>query len=148
MSQVSILNKKANFEFEILEKFTAGIVLTGTEIKSIRDGKATMSDAYCSFTGDELYVRNLHIAEYSHGTHYNHEPKRPRKLLLQRRELRKLLSKVKERGLTIVPLKLFLSSTGYAKIDIGLARGKKVYDKRESIKERDIKREQSRGRED
>lgn len=144
MSQVNIFNKKATFEFEILEKFTAGILLTGTEIKSIRDGKATMSDAYCSFTGDELYVRNLHIAEYSHGTHYNHEPKRPRKLLLQRRELRKLLSKVKERGLTIVPLKLFLSSTGYAKIDIGLARGKKIHDKRESIKERDQKREQSR----
>jgi SsrA-binding protein len=144
VSQVNIFNKKATFEFEILEKFTAGILLTGTEIKSIRDGKATMSDAYCSFTGDELYVRNLHIAEYSHGTHYNHEPKRPRKLLLQRRELRKLLSKVKERGLTIVPLKLFLSSTGYAKIDIGLARGKKIHDKRESIKERDQKREQSR----
>lgn len=145
MSSVNIVNRKANFEFEILEKFTAGIVLTGTEIKSIRDGKATMSDAYCSFTGDELYVRNLHIAEYSHGTHYNHEPKRPRKLLLQRRELRKLLAKVKERGLTIVPLKLFLSSTGYAKLDIGLARGKKIYDKRESIKERDLKRDKDRG---
>lgn len=144
MSQINILNKKATFEFEILEKFTAGIVLTGTEIKSIRDGKATMSDAYCSFSGDELFIRNLHISEYSHGTHYNHEPKRPRKLLLQRRELKKLHAKVKERGLTIVPVKLFLSGSGYAKVDIGLARGKKVYDKRESIKERDLKREQSR----
>jgi SsrA-binding protein len=144
VSQVNIFNKKATFEFEILEKFTAGLVLTGTEIKSIRDGKATMSDAYCSFSGDELFIRNLHIAEYSHGTHYNHEPKRPRKLLLQRRELRKLHAKVKERGLTIVPIKLFMSGTGYAKIDIGLARGKKTYDKRESIKERDMKREQSR----
>lgn len=148
MSQINILNKKATFEFEILEKFTAGIVLTGTEIKSIRDGKATMSDAYCSFSGDELFIRNLHIAEYSHGTHYNHEPKRPRKLLLQRRELKKLHAKVKERGLTIVPIKLFLSGTGYAKVDIGLARGKKVYDKRESIKERDLKREQSRSNAD
>jgi SsrA-binding protein len=143
----SILNKKATFEFEILEKFTAGIVLTGTEIKSIRDNKASMSDAYCSFSGDELFVRNLHIAEYSHGTHYNHEPKRPRKLLLQRRELRKLHAKVKERGLTIVPIKLFIPASGYAKLDIGLARGKKTYDKRESIKERDVKRQQARGEE-
>lgn len=147
MTQVNIQNKKANFEFEILEKFTAGVVLTGTEIKSIRDGKATMSDAYCSFAGDELFIRNLHIAEYSHGTHYNHEPKRPRKLMLQRRELNKLHAKVKERGLTIIPLRLFLGKSGYAKIDIGLARGKKVYDKRESIKERDMKREQSRSAE-
>lgn len=128
MQTINISNKKAYFEFEILEKFTAGLVLTGTEIKSVRNGKASMSDSFCSFTGTELYIRNLHISEYEMGTHYNHEPKRARKLLLQKRELRKLLNKVKEKGLTIMPLKIFLSSTGYAKVEIGLAKGKKVHD--------------------
>lgn len=144
MQTINISNKKAYFEFEILEKFTAGIVLSGTEIKSVRNGKASMSDAFCSFTGTELYIRNLHISEYEMGTHYNHEPKRARKLLLQKRELRKLLNKVKEKGLTIMPLKIFLSSTGYAKVEIGLAKGKKVHDKRDSIKEKDLKRESAR----
>lgn len=142
--QLNISNKKAYFEFEILEKFVAGMELTGTEIKSIRNGKANMSDAFCSFTGTELFVRNLHISEYELGTHYNHEPKRARRLLLQKRELRKLLTKVKEKGLTIMPLKIFLSSTGYAKIEIGLAKGKKVHDKRDSIKEKDLKRDMAR----
>lgn len=144
MEQIHISNKKAYFEFEILEKFVAGMVLTGTEIKSIRAGKANLSDAFCSFTGNELFVRNLHISEYELGTHYNHEPKRMRKLLLKKKELRKLLAKVKEKGLTIVPLKMFLSGTGYAKIEIGLAKGKKIHDKRDSIKEKDLKRDMAR----
>ena len=144
MEQIHISNKKAYFEFEILEKFVAGMVLTGTEIKSIRSGKANLSDAFCSFTGTELFVRNLHISEYELGTHYNHEPKRMRKLLLKKKELRKLLAKVKEKGLTIVPLKMFLSGTGYAKIEIGLAKGKKIHDKRDSIKEKDMKRDMAR----
>ncbi len=144
MQKLNIQNKKANFEFEILDKFTAGVMLTGTEIKSVREGKVNMSDAFCSFIQGELFVRNLHISEYSFGTHFNHEPKRMRKLLLQKKELRKLNSKVKEKGLTIIPLRLFMSDTGYAKIDIGLAKGKKIYDKRESIKEKDVKRDLSR----
>jgi len=144
VEQIHISNKKAYFEFEILEKFVAGMVLTGTEIKSIRAGKANLSDAFCSFTGNELFVRNLHISEYELGTHYNHEPKRMRKLLLKKKELRKLLAKVKEKGLTIVPLKMFLSGTGYAKIEIGLAKGKKIHDKRDSIKEKDLKRDMAR----
>ena len=144
MQQLNISNKKAYFEFEILEKYVAGMELTGTEIKSIRNGKANMSDAFCSFSGKELFVRNLHISEYELGTHYNHEPKRARRLLLQKRELKKLLTKVKEKGLTIMPLKIFLSATGYAKIEIGLAKGKKVHDKRDSIKEKDLKREMAR----
>jgi SsrA-binding protein len=141
---LNISNKKAYFEFEILEKFTAGIVLKGTEIKSIRNGKVNMSDAFCSFITSELFVRNLHISEYEMGTHYNHAPKRERKLLLKKKELKKLLAKVKERGLTIIPLRMFLGSTGYAKLDIGLAKGKKIYDKRDSIKEKDQKRDMAR----
>jgi SsrA-binding protein len=144
LQKVHIVNKKAGFEFELLEKYTAGIMLTGTEIKSVREGKVNMSDAFCSFTAGELFVRNMHISEYHLGTHYNHEPKRPRKLLLQKRELKKLLTKVKERGLTIVPVRLFIADTGYAKIEIALARGKKVHDKRDSIKEKDLKRDMAR----
>jgi len=144
VQQLNISNKKAYFEFEILEKFVAGMELTGTEIKSIRNGKANMSDAFCSFSGTELFVRNLHISEYEMGTHYNHEPKRARRLLLQKKELKKLLTKVKEKGLTIMPLKIFLSSTGYAKMEIGLAKGKKIHDKRDSIKEKDMKRDMAR----
>ena len=145
MQQLNISNKKAYFEFEILEKFTAGVALTGTEIKSIRNGKVNMSDAFCSFLSGELYVRNLHISEYEMGTHYNHAPKRERKLLLKKKELNKLLTKVKEKGLTIMPLKMFLSTTGYCKLEIGLAKGKKIHDKRDSIKEKDLKREMARG---
>lgn len=141
---IHIVNKKATFEFEILERFTAGIMLTGTEIKSVRQGKVNMSDAFCSFTAGELYVRNMHISEYELGTVYNHEPKRPRKLLLRKQELKKLNTKVKEKGFTIIPLKMYFSDTGYAKIEIGLARGKKLYDKRESLKEKDTKREMNR----
>ena len=138
---MDIQNKKAFFEYEILERFTAGIALTGTEIKSVRKGKASLSDAYCSFAGNELYVRNMHIAEYEQASFYTHEPKRARKLLLKKKELKKLLGKVKERGLTIIPLKMFLSKTGFAKLEIGLAKGKKIYDKRQSLKEKERKRE-------
>jgi SsrA-binding protein len=145
VQQVNIVNKKATFEFEIIEKFTAGIVLTGTEIKSIRLGKVNITDAFCSFMDGELYARNLHISEYAWGNIYNHEPKRSRKLLLKKKELKKLLTKVKEKGLTIIALKIFMSGTGYAKMDIALAKGKKIHDKRESLKEKDVKREMSRG---
>jgi SsrA-binding protein len=143
-TNLNISNKKAYFEFEILEKFEAGIMLTGTEIKSVRSGKVNMSDAFCSFIRGELFIRNLHISEYERGTHYNHEPKRERKLLLNKKELRKLNTKVKEKGLTIVPLRFFINSRGFAKVDIGLAKGKKIHDKRESIKEKDLRREMDR----
>lgn len=146
-SKISIKNKKAAFEYYILEEFTAGIQLTGTEIKSIRDGKASIQEAYCLFIDGELYVKNMHISEYSFGTHYNHEPKRDRKLLLNRRELRKLLVKVKERGFTIIPILLFINEKGLAKLTIGLARGKKLYDKRETLKKKDMKRDLERSKE-
>ena len=139
-SKIEIRNKKASFEYEFLENYTAGIVLTGTEIKSIRAGKASLVDSYCYFSGGELYVKNMHIAEYWWGTFNRHDPKRDRKLLLTRKELRKLARAVKEKGLTIVTRRLFISETGYAKLDIALARGKKEYDKRESIKEKDLRR--------
>jgi len=140
-NNINIKNKKAYFEFEILETFTAGIQLQGTEIKSIREGKAGLVDSYCQFFGGELYVKNMHIAEYFFGNLQNHEAKRERKLLLNKKELRKLDRKVRETGLTIVPLRLFLNEKGYAKIDVGLAKGKKIYDKRESLKENDSKRD-------
>ncbi|MBK9291007.1 MAG: SsrA-binding protein SmpB [Bacteroidetes bacterium] len=139
--RLSFKNRRASFEYFVIEKYIAGIVLTGTEIKSIRDGKVNLNDAFCSFTGHELYVRNMHIAEYSHGTYNNHEPKRDRKLLLNRRELRKLATKVKEKGFTIVPLSLFIDDNGRAKLEIALAKGKHHYDKREDLKSRDMKRE-------
>lgn len=141
---VTIRNKRASFEYFLVQEYTAGIQLTGTEIKSIRDGKASLADAYCSFSGNELYVRNMHIAEYTFGTHYNHDPKRDRKLLLTRRELKKLAVKVKERGFTIIPVLLFINEKGLAKLNIALARGKHSYDKRESLKERDHAREMDR----
>lgn len=143
-SNISIKNKKAFFEYEIIESFTAGIVLLGTEIKSIRAGRANLTDSYCQFVAGEMYVRNLHISEYELGTCNNHVAKRDRKLLLQRRELQKWQKKVKESGLTIIPLKLFINDKGLAKIEIGLCKGKKVYDKRESIKQRDAGREMDR----
>jgi SsrA-binding protein len=138
---VSIRNKKASHEYFLIQEFTAGLVLTGTEIKSIRDGKASIVDGYCSFTGTELFVRNIHIAEYVLGTHYNHEPKRDRKLLLNKRELHKLSVKVKERGFTIIPVLLFINEKGLAKLTIALARGKHSYDKRETLKQKDMQRE-------
>jgi SsrA-binding protein len=141
---IYIKNKKAYFEYHILDKYTAGIQLLGTEIKSIRQGKANINDAFCSFMNDQLYVRNLHIAEYSFGSFYNHEAKRDRILLLQKKELKKLKTRGEEKGLTIVPLALFISDRGFAKLEIALAQGKKAFDKRETIKERDTKIELSR----
>ncbi|HNW50198.1 MAG TPA: SsrA-binding protein SmpB [Prolixibacteraceae bacterium] len=141
---INIKNKKAFFEYEILESFTAGIQLQGTEVKSIREGKAGLVDSYCQFFAGELYVKNMHIAEYFFGNRLNHEAKRERKLLLTKKELRKLDRKVRETGLTIVPLRLFMNENGFAKLEIGLARGKKVYDKRESLKENDTRRDMDR----
>ncbi|MBS1530642.1 MAG: SsrA-binding protein SmpB [Bacteroidetes bacterium] len=139
-----IKNKKAYFEYTILDKYTAGIKLLGTEIKSIREGKANLNDAFCTFIDDQLYVRNLHISEYSHGSFYNHEAKRDRVLLLHKKELKKLQTRGAEKGLTIVPLAMFINERGFAKLEIGLAQGKKSFDKRETIKERDTKIEMDR----
>ncbi|MBQ0025118.1 MAG: SsrA-binding protein SmpB [Bacteroidales bacterium] len=142
---IEIKNKKAGFEYEFLEHFTAGIVLTGTEIKSIREGKASLVDAYCYFVGGELFVKNMNVAEYWWGSAFSRQdPKRDRKLLLTKRELRKLQRSVKEKGLTIVATKIFISENGYAKLNIALARGKREFDKRESIKEKDMRRDASR----
>ena len=143
-TQISIRNRKAEFEYFLLTKYTAGIVLTGTEIKSIRAGKASFSDTYCGFVNGELWLHNLHISEYLAGSYNNHEPKRERKLLLTKRELRKIQSKLNERGTTVVPTLLFVDERGYAKLEIALAKGKKMYDKRESIKEKDNRRSESR----
>ena len=144
MKSVDIRNKKASFEFSFLEKYVAGLVLTGTEIKSIRLGKANITDGFCVIQNGEIVVRNAEIAQYDKGTHYNHEPKRDRKLLLKKSEIRKLSTKMKDQGLTIVPLRLFISEDGWAKLEIALAKGKKLFDKREDIKKRDVQRETQR----
>jgi SsrA-binding protein len=143
---ISIKNKKAYFEYFLLEEFDAGLVLTGTEIKSIREGKASFVDSFCTFINGELFVRNLHISEYSMGTHYNHDPKRDRKLLLNYRELRKLETKTREKGFTIIPFLLFINEKGFAKLKIALAKGKHSYDKRETLKNKDVKREIERSK--
>ena len=143
-SDITIKNKRATFDYEISDRFTAGIQLFGTEIKSIRDGKAGLTDTYCTFLGDELWVKNMNISTYFFGTYNNHEPRRDRKLLLTRRELTKLLLATKETGFTIVPIKLFINEKGLAKLEIGVARGKKSYDKRQTLKEKDDKREMDR----
>lgn len=140
-SNILIKNKRATFDYEILERFVAGIQLFGTEIKSIRDGKAALTDTYCTFIKEELWVRNMHIATYFFGTYNNHEVRRDRKLLLTKREIRKLTRATKESGLTIVPTKLFINDKGLAKLEIGLAKGKKSYDKRHSLKEKEAKRD-------
>lgn len=137
---VNILNKRARFEYELLDKYEAGIVLTGTEIKSIRLSKASITESFCEFIEGELYIINMMIDEYKFGTFYNHKTKRERKLLLHRRELQKLGRKLKDAGNTIVPLKLYINEKGLAKLQIALARGKKLYDKRETIKDRENKR--------
>ncbi len=142
--KINIKNKRASHEYFFIQEYTSGIQLCGTEIKSIRDGKASIVDAYCTFTGNELFVRNMHIAEYTMGSHYNHEPKRDRKLLLKKRELKKLQTKSKDKGFTIVPTLLFINEEGRAKLNISLARGKHAYDKRESLKQKEIKREMDR----
>ena len=141
---INIKNKRATFDYVISDTYTAGIVLTGTEIKSIRLGKASLVDTYCVFTNDELWVKNMYVAEYFYGSYNNHTARRDRKLLLERKELRKLQQSVKNPGFTIVPTRLFINERGLAKLVIGLARGKHEYDKRESIKERDDKREMDR----
>ena len=144
-SKIQVTNKRASFDYEFLETYTAGIVLVGTEIKSIRSGKASLQDAYCYFdaTG-QLYVRGMNIAQYFWGSWGQHEPKRDRKLLLNKRELKHLRAADKQKGLTIVAVRLFVADNGYAKLFIALARGKKEYDKRQSIKEKDIRREMDR----
>ena len=142
---INIQNKKARFLYELIDKYTAGIVLTGTEIKSIRDSKASIAESFCEFNElGELFVINMTIEEYTYGTYYNHKPKAERKLLLNKRELKKLQKEVQNTGLTIVPLKLFINEKGYAKMDSALARGKKLYDKRETLKDRDNKRDLDR----
>lgn len=143
--QIEIRNKKASFEYFFLENYTAGLVLTGTEIKSIREGKVSLSDAYCYFNKNQLYVKNLNISKYDNGTYFNHDPLRERKLLLQKKELKKLLLKLNDVGLTIIPFRIFINESGLAKIEIALAKGKKLFDKRETIKEKDIRREKDRG---
>ena len=144
-NSVNIKNKKAKFEYEILDKYTAGIVLTGTEIKSIRDSKASISESFCEFNEqNELFVINMTIQEYVYGNYYNHKPKAERKLLLNKRELKKLEKEVNTKGLTIVPLRLFINEKGLAKLDIALAKGKKLFDKRDTIKDRDNKRDLAR----
>jgi SsrA-binding protein len=141
-NNINIRNKKARFDYEILDKYIAGIQLAGTEIKAIREGKASIADSFCEFNDrGELFVVNMFINEYSHGTHYNHLPKRERKLLLHKNELKKLRREVEKSGLTIVPLRVFISEKGWAKMEIALARGRKKYDKRQVLKERDIKKQ-------
>lgn len=141
VSNVNIKNRRATFDYLVTETFTAGIVLTGTEIKSIRQSKASLVDTYCTFIAEELWVKNMHVAEYFYGSYNNHTTRRDRKLLLERKELRKLKQAVKTPGFTIVPMRLFINEKGLAKLVIALARGKHEYDKRQSIKERDDKRE-------
>jgi SsrA-binding protein len=143
-NDINIRNKRAGFEYELLDKYIAGLVLKGTEIKSIKEGKVNLQDGYCYFNNGELFAKGISITPYAQGTHYNHEAGRERKLLLKRQELRKLEAKVSEKGLTLVPVRLFINDRGFAKLEIALARGKKIHDKRDSIKERDIKRELSR----
>jgi SsrA-binding protein len=141
---INIKNRKARFEYEILDKYVAGIKLAGTEIKAIRQGKASIAESFCEFQNHELFVINMHVEEYSHATHFNHNPKSERKLLLQRRELRKLEKEVKNSGLTIIPLRVFINDRGLAKMQVALAKGKKLYDKRETIKDRESKRKLDR----
>ncbi|MEX2235479.1 MAG: SsrA-binding protein SmpB [Cyclobacteriaceae bacterium] len=141
---VNIKNRQASYEYELLDKYIAGIVLTGTEIKSIREGKINLQDGYGYFNNGELFVKGVNITPYAQGTHYNHEATRERKLLLKRSELKKLEARSEEKGLTIVPTRLFINDRGFAKMEIALGRGKKMHDKRDSIKERDAKRELDR----
>lgn len=143
---INIKNRRAKFEYEFLEKFTAGIQLTGTEIKSIRAGKASIVEAFCFVNNDELFIKNMFIAEYEEGSYNNHEPRRNRKLLLNRNEIDKLVKKKKDVGLTIIPINLFINGKGYAKIDIALAKGKKLYDKRQDLKSKDDKRSMDRAK--
>ena len=141
---MEIKNRQAYFEYFIDDKYLAGIILTGTEVKSLREGKANFNDSYCIFQKGELWIRSFHISEYSHGTVNNHDPIRERKLLLNKRELKKIQAKMKEKGYTIVPLRLYFNEKNLAKLEIGLAKGKKLHDKRDTIKQRDSEREMKR----
>ncbi len=141
---IVIKNKRATFDYELLEKFTAGIVLVGTEIKSIRLGKASLVDSFCIFINGELWLKNMQISEYFYGTYNNHETRRERKLLLQKKELKKIDRKVKETGLTIIPTRLYINEKGLVKVNIALAKGKKQYDKRQTLREKDDKRQMDR----
>jgi SsrA-binding protein len=143
-NDINIRNRQAGFEYEILDKYTAGLALTGTEIKSIREGKANLQDGYCYISNGEVFIKGMNITPYAQGTHYNHEATRVRKLLLKRSEIKKLEGKVEEKGLTLIPTRLFINGRGFAKLEFALGRGKKLHDKRNSIKERDAKRELSK----
>lgn len=138
---INVVNRRASFNYFITDTVEAGIILTGTEIKAIREGKASLTDAYCIFKGDELWIRQLHISAYDHGGYANHVPRAERKLLLHRNQLTKFQSKLREKGVTIIPTRLYISERSLAKIEIGLARGKKLFDKRQSIKENEAKKE-------
>ena len=144
MKEINIKNKKASYEYEFLETFVAGIQLTGTEIKSIRLGKASIGESYCTVINGELYVLNMHISEYDNGGFINHHPTRQRKLLLKKKEIERLEKKLKDKGLTVIATKLFISDSGFAKLSIALAKGKKMYDKREDLKQKDDKRRMDR----
>lgn len=144
-NQIHIVNRRAGFEYHMVQKYTAGMVLTGTEIKSIREGHVNITDAFCFIKDGELFIRNMHISVWKQGSYHNHDPLRVRKLLLKRVELKKIKAKAIEKGFTIIATKLYLSESGYAKIEIAVAQGKKNFDKREDIKKRDISREISRG---
>lgn len=143
-NDINIRNRQAGFQYELLDKYIAGIVLTGTEIKSIREGKVNLQDGYCYLNNGEVFVKGINITPYAQGTHYNHDATRERKLLMKRAEIRKLEGKVEEKGLTLVPIRLFINDRGLAKLEIALGKGKKLYDKRETIKDRDAKRELNR----
>ncbi len=142
--KISIKNRRASFDYSFIETYTAGLVLLGTEIKAIRQGKAALVDSYCYFRNGELFIKNMNISEYTEGNLYNHEPQRERKLLLSKQELTKLQKKMKDQGLTIIPVTLFTSDSGYAKLEIALAKGKKLFDKRDDIKAKDIDRDLKR----
>ncbi|MEK6480807.1 SsrA-binding protein SmpB [Catalinimonas sp. 4WD22] len=143
-NKININNRKARYEYHFLDKYVAGIQLTGTEIKSIREGKVNLQEGYCYMRKGELFVKQMHISPYKQGTHYNHESDRERKLLLKKKELDKIESKTNEKGLTLVPTRLFINDRGLAKLEIALAKGKKLYDKRDDIKKKDVKRELDR----
>lgn len=144
IKNVEISNRKATFDYELMDKYEAGIILKGTEIKSVRHALVNLKDAFCFFKGTELFIKNMHISPYEYGNILNHEPLSIRKLLLSKRELNKLLAKIKERGYTIVPTRMFISERGFAKVEIALAKGKKSFDKRNSIKQKDMKRDLDR----